>query len=166
VSAALEDYFLARECGCDWYDSSEFLRHLRKAKFHDAVIAVCNALIEPEALLAPTSNEHLSYLFLTRGEAKYWLGDRDGAFLDYDGALAHDPANAAARADRAEVSIERRDFQGAMEDLARLGDNDAFVLRLRGDALAGLGRVQEARAVWSAAVALGDAIARKRLGRD
>jgi tetratricopeptide (TPR) repeat protein len=89
-------------------------------------------------------------LWIARGGLERALGDFDGAKKSIGAALRNDPANRAAQAERIEISLAEKNFEGALEDAKLLvrgapGNDDANLLLAR--ALAASARIDEASKV-------------------
>jgi tetratricopeptide (TPR) repeat protein len=69
-------------------------------------------------LLAPRNSK----AYLWRGEAKYLLGDKPGAILDYGECLALDPASEAAYFARAKAYERLGRYEDALGDASRAKD--------------------------------------------
>jgi serine/threonine protein kinase/tetratricopeptide (TPR) repeat protein len=91
---------------------------------------------------------HFAWVHFNRGLALARAGLLDSARDAYDFALRSDPAFAEALVNRALVELELNQLEPALADLSQaieLGRNDVAVLAARGEALARLGRTDEAR---------------------
>jgi eukaryotic-like serine/threonine-protein kinase len=97
-----------------------------------------------------------AWVHFNRGLALSRAGLLDAARDAYDFALRTDPAFAEALVNRALVNLELNQLERALDDLSRaieMGRDDMAVLAARGEALARLGRVDEARRQFQALLA-------------
>ncbi len=113
--------------------------HFAQERFLEAAgdFSACTAIGSPFA-----------WVHFNRGLALARAGRLDPARDAYDHALRIDPDFNEARVNRALIDLEQDRVQSALEDLSmaiRLGRTDAGVLAARGEALARLGRSNEAR---------------------
>jgi tetratricopeptide (TPR) repeat protein len=148
------------------------IRCLHRADRHAEVVAASTVEIarltaSPPAELAEL---RLAEAIRTRGEARYWLGDKSGAQLDYEAATRINPDDAGAWADLAELHLEHGFIDAAAACIERAweiggGALGGFVQLVRGDVYAARGDFDEARAWWDAAVSCGSERAQERLQR-
>ncbi len=113
--------------------------HFAQERFLEAAgdFSACTAIGSPFA-----------WVHFNRGLALARAGRLDPARDAYDQALRIDPEFSEARVNRALIDLEQDRVQAAHDDLSmaiRLGRTDAGVLAARGEALARLGRSDEAR---------------------
>ncbi len=97
-----------------------------------------------------------AWVHFNRGLALARAGLLDAARDAYDLALRTDPEFAEAMANRAMVDLELNRLEPALADLTRaiaLGRDDVAVLAARGEALARLGRLDEAQSQFQALLA-------------
>ena len=129
---------------------------LLRAKRYPAVLEAASAQAD-RLESAPAEELHdlrLGAAFRYRGEAKYWLGDKAGAEADYRRAIGANPGSAQARADLAEVLLERGEIDAAeecAEQAQELGMTGGLAQLVLGDVHSARGDLTEARRWWQAA---------------
>ena len=105
---------------------------------------------------APCKGSQFAWVHFNRGLALARAGLLDAARDAYDLAIRTDPAFAEAMANRAMVNLELNRLEPVLDDLSRaiaLGRDDVAVLAARGEALARLGRLDEAQRQFQALLA-------------
>jgi tetratricopeptide (TPR) repeat protein len=126
---------------------------MKKPKWHGCLLSIAvSCILLPAHLAAHSSSPPLLTPDLVeednhRGIAKFELGDKQGAILDYNRAITIDPQDAFAYYNRGVAKFELGDKQGAILDYNRaitIDPQDAFAYYNRGVAKFELGDKQGA----------------------
>jgi tetratricopeptide (TPR) repeat protein len=126
---------------------------MKKPKWHGCLLSIAvSCILLPAHLAAHSSSPPLLTPDLVeednhRGIAKFELGDKQGAILDYNRAITIDPQDAFAYYNRGVAKFELGDKQGAILDFDRviaIDPQDAEAYSNRGAVKLALGNKQGA----------------------
>ncbi|MBI1210964.1 MAG: hypothetical protein GC190_05840 [Alphaproteobacteria bacterium] len=112
--------------------------------------------------ITAAANVDKAKLLAQRAQQYHGLGELDAAWSDYTQALALTPDDGEIRLSRARLALQMNRGQDALDDVAKLLDQEPHRLQylaLKGYALSTLKREQEAITVYSNAIALAQSCA-------
>jgi tetratricopeptide (TPR) repeat protein/S1-C subfamily serine protease len=122
-------------------------------KQYSAAITICDEII---------SKQQQDYAYISRGSAKFALGNKQGAIADYNRAIALNPKYAQAYSNRGGAQYELGNKQEAIDDYNRaiaLNHKYAQAYQNRGVVQYELGNKREAIADYNRAIALNPKVA-------
>jgi tetratricopeptide (TPR) repeat protein len=124
----------------------------KQAGYVDRAIEACTRLVNSGGLRGSA----LSVIYRARGYWLYKKSDLDGALREYALAIKADPKNGENYDYRADVWLERKEFQRAVDDCTesiRLDRNNISAYYVRGLAYQQMGNLDRAKQDFHAALA-------------